>query len=214
VDVTRIGYIDGAGDDVAAALRRLGVEVEHLDPETAARADLDRCDAIVTGIRAYNTRRALARFQTELLAWVERGGTLVVQYNTNGTDLVMPPKKIGPQPFSISRERVTVEDAEPTFLAPEHPLLKTPNAISKDDFRGWVQERGLYFASELDPAYKELIAWNDPGEKPQGGALIACDHGQGRFVYTGLSLFRQLPAGVPGAYRLLANLVSRRTRRG
>jgi hypothetical protein len=164
----------------------------------------------VTGIRAYNTDRALARFQPTLLAWVERGGTLVVQYVTNGNDLVLDPKRIGPRPFSVTRQRVTVEDAEPTFLAPDHALLTTPNRLARADFDGWVQERGLYFAGDLDPAFVALLGWTDPGEKPQTGAWIACDHGQGRFVYTGLSLFRQLPAGVPGAYRILANLVSKR----
>lgn len=213
VDVSRVGYIDGAGDDVAAALRRLGIVVERIDPASATSVELDRCDAIVTGIRAYNTQRGLARFQEHLLAYVERGGTLVLQYATNGSDLVMPAREIGPHAFVISRDRVTIEDAPPTFLVPDHPLMTTPNRIGLADFHGWVQERGLYFASELDPRYAALLSWNDPGEKPAQGALVACDHGRGRFIYTGLSLFRQLPAGVPGAYRLLANLVSRRTRR-
>jgi LmbE family N-acetylglucosaminyl deacetylase len=213
VDVGTVGYVDGAGDDVAGALRRLGIAVERIDAATARPEDLEKCDAIVTGIRAYNTVKELARFQPLLLAYVENGGTLVVQYNTNGGDLVIGAKQIGPRPFAISRDRVTVEETPPTFLAPAHPLMRAPNVIGAADFEGWVQERGLYFAAELDPAYTPLIAWNDPGEKPLSGALITCDHGKGRFVYTGLSLFRQLPAGVPGAYRLLANLVSRRTRR-
>ena len=205
-----IGYVDGAGDEVPAALKRLGIAVERIDPNSTSSADLDRCDAIVTGIRAYNTVSALAGFQPKLLAYVERGGTLLVQYNTNGSDLVLPAKKIGPFPFALTRDRVTVEEAEPAFLAPANPLWTTPNRLTTADFSGWVQERGLYFAGELDPAYTALISWNDPGEKPLDGALIACDYGKGRFVYTGLSLFRQLPAGVPGAYRLLANLVARR----
>ena len=206
-----VGYVEGAGDDVPAALKHLGIAVERIDPRSASLADLDRRDAIVTGIRAYNTVSALASFQPKLLAYVERGGTLVVQYNTNGSDLVLPAKAIGPFPFALTRDRVTVEEAAPTFLAATHPLWTTPNRLTPADFAGWVQERGLYFAGELDPAYTPLIAWNDPGEKPLNGALIACDSGKGRFVYTGLSLFRQLPAGVPGAYRLLANLLARRT---
>jgi hypothetical protein len=213
VDVRAVGFIDGAGDDVPNALRRLGVAVEYIDPASARLEDLAKCDAIVTGIRAYNTVPALARFQPLLLAYVEKGGTLLVQYNTAGGDLVMSAKQIGPQPFSLTRERVTVEEAAPTFLAPTHPLLNTPNVIGPADFEGWVQERGLYFAGDLDAHYTALIGWNDPGEAPLTGALIACDHGKGRFIYTGLSLFRQLPAGVPGAYRLLANLISRRTPR-
>ncbi|MFN0008915.1 MAG: PIG-L family deacetylase [Planctomycetota bacterium] len=211
VDAKTVGYIEGAGDDVAMALRRLAVTVERIDPATASPADLDGCDAIVTGIRAYNTVPALARIQPMLLAYVEKGGTLLVQYNTNGSDLVIDAKKIGPYPFVLTRDRVTVEEAPPTFLAPDHPLMTTPNRLGPADFEGWVQERGLYFPGELDPHYTALIAWNDPGEEPKNGALIACDYGKGRFVYTGISLFRQLPAGVPGAYRLLANLVARRT---
>ena len=211
VSTKTVGYVEGAGDEVPAALKRLGIAVERIDPKGASADDLDRCDAIVTGIRAYNTIPALAAFQPKLLAYVERGGTLVVQYNTNGNDLVLPAKAIGPHPFALTRDRVTVEEATPTFLAPTHPLWTTPNRLTAADFAGWVQERGLYFAGELHPAYTALIAWNDPGEKPLDGALIACDHGKGRFVYTGLSLFRQLPAGVPGAYRLLANLLARRS---
>jgi hypothetical protein len=206
-----VGYVEGAGDDVPAALRRLGIAVERIDPGNASPSDLDRCDAIVTGVRAYNTVPALARFQPRLLAYAERGGTLVVQYDTNGSDLVLEAKRIGPFPFALTRDRVTVEEAAPTFLAPQHPLWTTPNRIGPADFAGWVQERGLYFAGDLDPAYARLISWSDPGEKPLDGALIACDVGKGRFVYTGLSLFRQLPAGVPGAYRILANLLARRT---
>jgi LmbE family N-acetylglucosaminyl deacetylase len=210
VSVKTVGYIDGAGDDMPQALEQLGVVVQHIDPESARATDLAECDAIVVGIRAYNTKRALARIQPTLLAWVEQGGTLLVQYNTNGNDLVMDAKRIGPYPFSISRQRVTVEEAPAAFLAPKHALMNVPNELGPADFEGWVQERGLYFASELDPKYTALIAWNDPGEKPLDGGLIACDYGKGRFVYTGISLFRQLPAGVAGSYRLLANLIARR----
>jgi hypothetical protein len=210
VSVKTVGYIDGAGDDVPQALERLGVAVERIDPSNAGAADLARCDAIVTGIRAYNTVPALARFQATLLEYVASGGTLVVQYNTSGNDLVLDAKRIGPYPFALTRSRVTVEEAEATLLAPSHPLLNVPNQLDASDFAGWVQERGLYFAGELDPKYTALIAWNDPGESPLNGGLIACDHGKGRFVYTGMSLFRQLPAGVPGSYRILANLIARR----
>ncbi len=213
VDVRTVGYLEGAGDEVPAALRRLGVAVERIDPASAGRAELERCDAVVTGVRAYNTVPALARFQPLLLDWVADGGTLVVQYNTLSGDLVLDPKRIGPYPFALTRGRVTVEEAPPTLLAPAHPLLATPNAIGAADFAGWVQERGLYFAGELDPRYTALVAWSDPGEAPLEGALVTCEHGKGRFTYTGISLFRQLPAGVPGAYRLLANLIARRTSR-
>jgi hypothetical protein len=117
---------------------------------------------------------------------------------------------MGPYPFKLTRDRVTVEEAPPTFLAKDHPLLNSPNKITATDFDGWVQERGLYFCGSLDPHYTPLIAWNDPGEQPLNGGLITCDHGKGRYVYTGISFFRQLPAGVPGAYRLFANLISKR----
>jgi len=210
VSVKTVGFIAGAGDEMPQALARLGVVVERVDPVTAQASDLARCDAIVTGIRAYNTVRALTRFRSKLLEYVEAGGTLVVQYNTNGSDLLLDAKKIGPYPFSLTRSRVTVEEAPPTFLAPEHALMNIPNKLDARDFEGWVQERGLYFAGDLAPEYTALIAWNDPGEEPLKGGLIACDHGKGRFVYTGISLFRQLPAGVPGSYRLLANLIARR----
>jgi len=213
VSVKTVGFIEGAGDEMPQALARLGVVVERIDPATAQASDLARCDAIVTGIRAYNTVRALTRFQSKLLEYVEAGGTLVVQYNTNGSDLLLDAKKIGPYPFALTRSRVTVEEATPTFLAPQHALMNVPNKLDASDFEGWVQERGLYFAGELAPEYTALIAWNDPGEQPLNGGLIACDHGKGRFVYTGISLFRQLPAGVPGSYRLLANLIARRAAR-
>ncbi|HTF90810.1 MAG TPA: hypothetical protein VK843_20485, partial [Planctomycetota bacterium] len=213
VSIRTVGYIDGAGDDVPKALQRLGLAVERIDPASAHPSDLEKCDAIVTGIRAYNTVLALARFQPTLLAYVENGGTLLVQYNTSGGDLVLDAKKIGPYPFTLTRDRVTVEEAAATFLAPAHALMNVPNKLGPADFEGWVQERGLYFTGEQDSRYTALIAWNDPGEKPTNGALISCDYGKGRFVYTGISLFRQLPAGVPGAYRLLANLLSRRAPR-
>ncbi len=213
VNVKTVGYIEGAGDDVPKALQRLGIVVERIDPATAGAADLEKCDAIVTGIRAYNTVQALAQFNHVLLSYVEHGGTLLVQYNTNGNDLVMDAREIGPYPFALTRERVTVEEAPATFLAPTHPLMRTPNVLEEADFAGWTQERGLYFTGSLDPHYTPLIAWNDPGEEPQEGALITCDFGKGRYVYTGISLFRELPAGVPGAYRLLANLLSRRSAR-
>jgi hypothetical protein len=213
VNVKTVGYIEGAGDDVPKALQRLGIAVERIDPAVAQAPDLDKCDAIVTGIRASNTVKALAQFNRMLLSYVEHGGTLLVQYNTNGNDLVMDAREIGPYPFALTRGRVTVEEAPATFLAPKHPLMNTPNVLGAADFAGWVQERGLYFTGSLDAHYTPLIAWNDPGEEPLDGALIACDFGKGRYVYTGISLFRQLPAGVPGAYRLLANLLSRRSSR-
>jgi LmbE family N-acetylglucosaminyl deacetylase len=214
----RVGYIKGAGDDVPQALEQLGVQVDVVDPALATLNSLKNYDAIVVGIRAYNTVKALKELNPVLKQYVEEGGTLVVQYNTTPSfglsglrDMVVDPPTLGPYPFTITRGRVTVEEAPPTFLDPEHPLLNTPNKITMADFDGWVQERGLYFLGDVDPRYTKLIAWNDPGEDPLDGALITCDHGKGRYVYTGISFFRQLPAGVPGAYRLFANLISPRT---
>ncbi len=212
-----VGCIKGAGDEVPQAIEQLGVKVEIVDPATASLESLRNYDAIVTGIRAYNTTKGMKVLHPLLLQYVEQGGTLVVQYNTTPRfsvsgveDFQIDPATLGPHPFKITRDRVTVEEAPPTFLDPKHPLLTTPNTITAKDFEGWVQERGLYFASELGDKYTPLIAWNDPGEQPLTGGLITCDHGQGRFIYTGISFFRQLPAGVPGAYRLFANLISPR----
>lgn len=205
-----VGYIMGAGDEVSEAIEQLGVKVETIDPGRATLESLRKYDAIVIGIRAYNTTEELKDLHPVLMKYVEEGGTLVVQYNTQSRDMVLPDSLIGPYPFKLTRDRVTVEEATPTFLAKDHPLLNTPNKITAADFEGWVQERGLYFCGSLDARYTPLIAWNDPGEQPLNGALITCDYGKGRYVYTGISFFRQLPAGVPGAYRLFANLVSRR----
>ncbi|MBX2972508.1 MAG: PIG-L family deacetylase [Flavobacteriales bacterium] len=212
-----VGYIKGAGDDVPQAIEQLGVKVDIIDPATATLQSLKTYDAIVVGIRAYNTVKPLKELNPMLKQYVEEGGTLVVQYNTTPSfglsgvrDMVVDPPTLGPYPFKITRDRVTVEEAPPTFLDPKHPLLSTPNKITTADFGGWVQERGLYFLGELDPHYTPLIAWNDPGEQPLNGGLVTCDYGKGRYVYTGISFFRQLPAGVPGAYRLFANLIAPR----
>jgi len=213
----RVGYVKGAGDEVPQALEQLGVLVEFIEPSAAKLEELKKYDAIVTGIRAYNATKGMKELHPLLLQYVEQGGTLIVQYNTTPRfsvsgveDFQINPSTLGPHPFKITRDRVTVEEAPPTFLDPKHPLLTTPNTISAKDFEGWVQERGLYFAGELGEKYTPLIAWNDPGEQPLNGGLITCDYGKGRFIYTGISFFRQLPAGVPGAYRLLANLISPR----
>jgi LmbE family N-acetylglucosaminyl deacetylase len=203
---TRIGYIMGSGDEVPDALRQIGYQVDLLSDEDLDRGDFSRYDAIVAGVRAYNTRRRLRQAQARLLDYVAAGGTVVVQYNTNGEDLIVNPP--GPYPFKISRERVTVEDAPVTIVKPSHPLLTTPNRITDADFNGWVQERGLYFVGEHDPRYETLIASNDPGEPPTTGGQIFARHGKGVFVYTSLAWFRQLPAGVAGAYKMFANLVS------
>jgi LmbE family N-acetylglucosaminyl deacetylase len=201
---SRIGYVMGSGDDVPAALEQMGYEVAMLSDEEIESGRLAGLDAIVVGVRAYNTRPALVRMQDRLLAYVKSGGTLVIQYNTTQPSLQ---DRLGPYPFQISRDRVTVESA-PVRLTADHPLLTRPNRIGAVDFEGWVQERGLYFAKPWAPEYEAPLSMGDPGETPTAGSLLYARHGKGAFVYTGLAWFRQLPAGVPGAYRLFANLVS------
>src|SRR4051794_37258489 len=201
-----IGYIPGAGDDIPQSLLQIGYTVKTLDSSDITAEILKRFDAVVVGIRAYNTQEHIAAWQTELLAYVKAGGVVVAQYNT--TDLKT--KEIGPFPLEITRERVTDENAEIRILAPDHPVLNTPNKITADDFKGWVQERGLYFPTKWDANWTPLLSCNDPGEKPLDGGLLVAKSGSGYFVYTGYAFFRQLPAGVPGAYRLFANMVSLR----
>ena len=205
---SRIGYIMGSGDDVPETLRQVGYDVTLLSDADLDRGDFARYDAIVTGIRAYNTRDRMHLAHAKLMQYVENGGTVVVQYNTANAldDLAVPVP--GPFPFKISRERVTVEEAPVKLLAADHPVLTTPNRITAADFEGWVQERGLYFPNEWDPRYTTVLSTNDPGESEKPGGLLVAKHGKGTFVYTGYAFWRQLPAGVPGAIRTFVNLVS------
>ncbi len=200
-----VGYVMGSGDEVPDALRQMGYTVTLLSDDELENGDLSRYGAIVTGIRAYNTRPRLKIAETRLMDYVERGGTLVAQYNTTG-DLVT--EQLGPWPFKLSRDRVTVEEAPVRFLNPSSSLLRFPNRLTPADFDGWVQERGLYFPGTWDPRYETVIESHDPGEGDKPGGLLVARHGKGAFVYTGYAFFRQLPAGVPGAYRLFVNLVS------
>jgi LmbE family N-acetylglucosaminyl deacetylase len=200
----RIGYVPGPGDQVPDALRQAGYAVTLLTPQELREQPLDRFEAIVFGIRAFNVMPQLAGLHGELLAFVHGGGTVVVQYLTNNWISNAPPD-IGPYPFTIGRARVTDEDAAVETTA--NPVLATPNRIEAADWAGWVQERGLYFAEKWDDRYAAPLSMHDPGEKPQRGALLVGAYGKGAFVYTGLSFFRQLPAGVPGAFRLFANVI-------
>jgi LmbE family N-acetylglucosaminyl deacetylase len=200
-----VGYVMGSGDTGPDALRQMGYSVTLLSDDELATGDLSHYSAIVTGIRAYNTRPRLKQAEKRLEAYAENGGTVVVQYNTTG-DLVTD--ELGPYPFKLSRDRVTVEEAPVTFTKPDSPLLNFPNKLTKADFDGWVQERGLYFASSWDPKYETPIASHDPGESDKPGGLLFAKVGKGAWVYTGYAFFRQLPAGVPGAYRFFVNLVS------
>jgi LmbE family N-acetylglucosaminyl deacetylase len=203
----RLGYFPGPGDEVPASLRRVGYDVTLLDERALTAASLARFDAVVTGVRAFNTSEPLRAAHAALMAYVEGGGTLVVQYNTNNR-LAPLSAALGPWPFEIGRERVTDETAAPTFTSARHPALTSPNVLGAHDFEGWVQERGLYFAERWDPRYETVMTMHDPDEKPLAGGVLWARHGKGTFVYTGLAFFRQLPAGVPGAYRLFANLLA------
>ncbi len=206
-----IGYVMGAGDEVPEALRQLGAEVTLLSADDLARCDFSRYDAIVTGVRAYNTRPDLRANQERLLEYVKNGGTMLVQYNVlEGGFVGGDPSSlahIGPYPITIGRDRVTVEEA-PVEPIGDSPLLHKPNQITAQDFHDWVQERGLYFASEWDPHYQPLFETHDPGEKPLRGGTLYTRYGKGVYIFTAFSWFRQLPAGVPGAFRIFANFLS------
>ncbi len=202
----KIGYIMGAGDEMPDALRQLGLDVTLLRQSDLEQGDLTRFDAIVAGVRAYNVRADVRANQQRLLDYVKNGGTYVVQYNTGDNALNM-----GPYPFTVppgTRYRITVEDAPVTLPHVDSRLLQMPNRIAPKDFDGWVQERGLYFATKWDPKYETVLSSKDPGEAAQEGGELWTRYGKGVYIFTSYSWFRQLPAGVPGAYRLFANLLS------
>jgi LmbE family N-acetylglucosaminyl deacetylase len=201
----KIGYIAGAGDLVPEALKQVGYDVHMLTENEIMTANLSEYDAIITGVRAYNVNPRLVVEQPRLMEYVKRGGNLMVQYNTFNN---LVTNQIGPYPFRVVNERVTDENAKVTFTNPASPVLNFPNKITQSDFDGWIQERGLYFVSGIDPKYQTPFEMNDAGEAPNKGSLITTEYGQGRFVYTSLDFFRELPAGVPGAYRLFVNLMS------
>ena len=201
----RIAYIMGAGDEVPNSLRQMGYTVTLIKADEITAQKLENFDVVITGVRAYNTINALAFKQNILFDFVKSGKTMVVQYNTNG-DLVTD--NIAPYPLKLSKDRVTEEDAEVRFLAPNHTVLNFPNKITTADFKGWKQEQGLYYPNEFDKAFTPILSSNDTGETPKNGALLIAPYGKGNYVYTGLSFFRELPEGVTGAYKLLANIIS------
>ena len=202
----KVGYIEGAGDDFANALKRLGVDVTLIEARELASGDLSKYDVIVTGLRVYEVRPDVVANNRRLLDYVHDGGTLIVQYNKNEY------AQWNVAPYSVKMkqtpERVTDELAEVEILDPTHPIFNYPNRITESDFKGWVQERGTYFLSEWDTNFKPMVASHDPGEAPLKGAQLIAQYGKGTYIYTGIAWFRQLPAGVPGAYRMIANLVS------
>ena len=200
-----VGYIPGAGDAIPESLREIGSDVKILADREIKAPDLSRFDAIVLGVRAYNVHpERIGTWYPELLAYAKQGGVVIVQYNTAPG----PKPNELPHPLKVSRDRVTDEKAEVRILAPEHPLLNFPNKITAQDFDGWVQVRGHYFPEQWDAAWMPILSSNDPGEPPRDGGLLVTQVEKGWFIYTGYSWFRELPAGVPGAYRLFANMLS------
>ncbi len=203
------GYIAGAGDKVPEALEQMGYRVTMLQENDITAAALKQYDVIVTGVRAYNVHPWLSNVHPILMQYVNAGGILLTQYNTNNS--IGPVKaNISPYPFNISRNRITDEKAAVNFLLPGDASLNYPNKITQKDFEGWIQERSIYHAEKADTAYRKILSMKDPGEQPHDGSLIIADYGKGRFIYTGLAFFRELPAGVPGAFRLFANLIARK----
>jgi hypothetical protein len=203
-----VGYVPGAGDEIPASLEQLGVRVRVLSADDLAFGDLSRYSAIVTGIRAYNVNEDLKTHNQRLLSYVEQGGILIVQYNTPiGRGNAQFPYGLYPMSNSAG-DRITVEDSPIRILEPQHPIFAGPNKITTADFDGWVQERGLYFMNQWDPRYTPLLAGNDPGEKPMSGGFLVTRYGKGYYIFSAYAWFRQLPAGVPGAFRIFANMLS------
>jgi len=202
----KIGYIAGAGDLIPQSLQQIGYQINTLSESEIMTGNLSQYDAIISGVRAYNVNERLGLMQPKLMDYVKNGGIFLVQYNVNNPLLV---KDIGPYPFNISRDRVAEENAEIQLLEKDHPVLNYPNKISSKDFDGWIQERGLYFTTNSDPKYSRILSMHDSGESPKDGSLLVTNYGKGRFVYTSLSFFRELPAGIPGAYRLFVNLITK-----
>ncbi|QNF33680.1 PIG-L family deacetylase [Adhaeribacter swui] len=201
----QIAYLMGAGDEVATSLAQIGYSVTMLQDRDINAKELVKYDAVVLGVRAFNTQDPLKFLKNQLMEYVKNGGTLIVQYNVNNG---LVTNELGPYPLTLSRDRVSDENAPVEFLNQQHPVLNAPNKITSKDFEGWVQERGLYFANSWDKNYEAILTAHDPGEPDQKGGLLVAQYGKGYYVYTGYAWFRQLPAGVPGAYRLFSNLLS------
>ncbi len=201
-----VAYIPGAGDEIPTVLQQIGIAVTVLPAEKLASEDLTRYGTIVLGIRAYDTQKDVTANNKKLLDYVSAGGTLIVQYNAGAGDF--NGGHFTPFPATLSRSRVSVEEAPVEILAPEDSIFHSPNTISQRDFDGWVQERGLYFMDQWDSNFRPLLSSHDPGEQPLKGGLLRAKYGKGTYVFTGYAFFRQLPAGVPGAIRLYVNLLA------
>ena len=200
-----VGYVEGAGDSVAECLTQMGYAVKPLSLAALTEQGLRGLDAVVIGVRAFNVHKDLGKHMPALFAFAEAGGNLIVQYNRPEG---LKSDRFAPYDLGLSSQRVTDEQSPVTFLLPDHPALNTPNKITRADFDGWVQERGIYFPNEWDQHFKPILAFKDPNEPPLEGGILIAPHGRGNVIYTSLAWFRELPAGVPGAYRLFANLVS------
>ncbi len=198
-----IGYIKGAGDAVPESLRQIGYTIKEINPSDINETNLHKYDAIVLGVRAYNVVKELKFKQKFLLDYVHKGGNMIVQYNTSRRVDVAAPFSL-----NLSRDRVTDEFAEVRILEKNHSILNFPNTITQNDFKGWVQERGLYFPNTWSKEYTPILSMNDKGETTKKGSLLIAKYGKGNYIYTGLSFFRELPAGVSGAYKLFANMLS------
>jgi len=204
--VKKIAFIPGAGDLVSSSLANIGMQVDQLSENQITQQNLQQYDAVVVGVRAYNVNKQVSQWLPKLFSYVENGGTVLVQYNVNSR---LETEQLGPYPFIITRDRVTQEDSPVQLLLPQDPALNYPNKITQADFEDWVQERGLYFAGNVDSHYRTPLALADQNEQTNAGSLLISNYGKGKFVYTSLSFFRQLPAGIPGAYRLFVNLLAK-----
>lgn len=204
---SRLGYIKGAGDKVPDGLKQMGYEVDFLEEKDLTAANLKKYDAVLTGVRAYNTNDFLGNAYPEIMKYIENGGNYVVQYNT--ASFIGPMKSnMSPYPLQVTRGRITKEEAKPEFLLPTHALFNTPNKIKDADFSDWIQERSIYTAESSDSHFEFPLGFTDPGESLNKGNIAVTKYGKGQFIYTGLVFFREIPAGVPGAYRLFANLIA------
>jgi hypothetical protein len=200
-----IAYIKGAGDEIPESLQQIGYNVSIIEPKDISSNTLRNFDAVIIGIRAYNTVEELKFKQTILFDFVKNGGNMIVQYNTNHS---LVTNDVAPFSLKLSRDRVTNENSAVNFISPKHQILNYPNKITKEDFDGWVQERGLYFPNEWDKQFTPILSMNDANEPAREGSLLVAKYGKGYYMYTGLSFFRELPAGVPGAFKLFANMIS------
>jgi hypothetical protein len=204
----RLGYIKGAGDKVPEGLKQMGYEVDFLTEKDLTAGNLKKYDVVMTGVRAYNTNDYWANAYTEIMKYIENGGNYVVQYNT--ASFLGPMKSsMSPYPLQVTRNRITKEEAKPNFLLPNHALLNSPNKITEKDFEEWIQERSIYTAETPDTHFEFPLGFSDPNESENKGNIAVTKYGKGQFIYTGLVFFREIPAGVPGAYRLLANLLAK-----